>query len=340
MGRRRFLSSTLRLAGAAAFGLPPLAASFSAYSRDESRASPAIPAGVTLRVGLASRLGPDVQLQIAGALRDLPYRIEWASFDAAPPALEALLSGHIDVFSGGDTPTLAIAARPGNAFVVGAQNNGLYGALLVRGDSPLHQVSELKGKRVAVFRGSGFHNSLVSIIEQAGLRWQDIEPVYLTPADGLAGLVSGKVDAWGIWDPNAAIAQRQYGARILATPQRLSYSFQFASKSVLDDSARRAALQDYLVRAQAAADWVRTHAQAWAGKQVETARLSPDAAALAASRTGGQFTPIDESLIATVQQEADRFASLGIIARPVEVRAVFDARFNTVLAAAAARATA
>ncbi|APD13579.1 PhnD/SsuA/transferrin family substrate-binding protein [Pandoraea pulmonicola] len=328
------------MAGAVALGAPPLAVSSLAYSREGSASASAIPAGVTLRVGLASRLGPDVQLQIAGALRDLPYRIEWASFDAAPPALEALLGGHIDVFSGGDTPTLAIASRPGSAFVVGAQNNGLYGALLVRGDSPLRQVSELKGKRVAVFRGSGFHNSLVSIVEQAGLRWQDIEPVYLTPADGLSALVAGKVDAWGIWDPNAAIAQRQYGARILATPQRLSYSFQFASRSVLQDEARRAALQDYLVRAQTAADWVRAHPQAWAGKQIEAARLALDAATLAASRTGGQFTPIDDTLIATVQQEADRFASLGIIARAVDVRPVFDARFNTVLAAASGRATA
>ncbi|WP_050747864.1 TAXI family TRAP transporter solute-binding subunit [Sodalis glossinidius] len=81
-----------------------------------------------------------------------------------------------------------------------ASEKGLFGALLVAKNSPITTVEQLKGKKIAVYRDSGFHNSLLSILRDHGLSVDDVQLRYLAPAEGLAALTQGRVDAWGIWD--------------------------------------------------------------------------------------------------------------------------------------------
>lgn len=288
----------------------------------------------TLRVGIASALGPDVRLGAANLLKDTPYKIEWSTFPAAPPALEALNAGHIDVFSGGDTTALGLAANPGRAVVVAASTGTLFGALLVGKNSPIRTVAELKGKKVAVFRGAGFHYSVYQILRDAGVKWSEIEPVYLSPADALSALNSGAVDAWGIWDPNAAVAEVTYGARLLATPPRYSYGFQYASAKSLQSPELAAAISDHALRDFKAYNWINAHRDEWAKQQVAVAKIDPTVARLASSRTlPGAYLPIDDKLIGEMQDVADTFHEFGIIPKRVDIRPVFDARFNRELAA-------
>ena len=92
-------------------------------------------------------------------------------------------------------------------------------AILVGEHSPLKSLAELKGKRIAVTKAAGSHYLLIAALASAGLEFSDIQPAYLTPADGRAAFENGKVDAWVTWDPYVASAQRQQRARVLADGQ-------------------------------------------------------------------------------------------------------------------------
>ena len=81
-------------------------------------------------------------------------------------------------------------------------------------------VADLKGKKVALNKGSNVHYLLVRALEAAGLGYGDIEPVYLPPADARAAFERGAVDAWVIWDPFLAAAEAATGARMLADGTR------------------------------------------------------------------------------------------------------------------------
>ena len=74
-------------------------------------------------------------------------------------------------------------------------------AILVPKDSTLKSVADLKGKKVALNKGSNVHYLLVKALEKAGVKYTDIEPVFLAPADARAAFERGAVDAWVIWDP-------------------------------------------------------------------------------------------------------------------------------------------
>ncbi|MFX7984951.1 ABC transporter substrate-binding protein, partial [Acinetobacter baumannii] len=75
--------------------------------------------------------------------------------------------------------------------------------------------ADLKGKKVALNKGSNVHYLLVKALEKAGLKYSDIQPVFLPPADARAAFERGAVDAWAIWDPFLAAVEKQSGARLL-----------------------------------------------------------------------------------------------------------------------------
>ncbi|MCJ2049967.1 ABC transporter substrate-binding protein [Methylobacterium sp. J-070] len=68
-------------------------------------------------------------------------------------------------------------------------------AILVPKDSAVRTVADLKGRRVAVTKGAGSHFLLLAALKEVNLAFRDIQPAYLTPADGRAALVSGGVEA-------------------------------------------------------------------------------------------------------------------------------------------------
>ena len=102
-------------------------------------------------------------------------------------------------------------------------------------DSALKSVADLKGKKVALNKGSNVHYLLVKALEKAGVKYSEIEPVFLAPADARAAFERGAVDAWVIWDPFQAAAEAATGARTLADGTGIvaNYQFYFSSKKFL-----------------------------------------------------------------------------------------------------------
>lgn len=176
----------------------------------------------TVRIGYQKSSTLIAVLKIQGTLEKqlapLGVKPSWHEFTSGLPLLEALNLDNVDVSADvADTvPVFAQAAGAKLTFVAQEAPSPTAQAILVKADSPLKTLADLKGRKVGFAKAAGVHYLLLAALEKAGLSFKDIEPAYLTPADGRAAFERGAIDAWVVWDPFLSAAQRQSGARVLA----------------------------------------------------------------------------------------------------------------------------
>jgi len=149
-------------------------------------------------------------------------KISWFEFTAGPQMLEALSVGSIDFATTGEPPPIFAQAAGSNLVYVGAEPaKPAVSAILVKPDSAIKSLADLKGKKIAFQKGSSAHYHVLRAVQQAGLQWGDITPIYLAPADARAAFERGSVDAWAIWDPYWAAIEQSAQPRVLATGKDL-----------------------------------------------------------------------------------------------------------------------
>jgi len=149
-------------------------------------------------------------------------KVQWIEFPAGPQMLEALNIGSLDIGSTGDIPPIFAQAAGADLLYIGAEPAKPQAeVILVPKASTLASVAELKGKRIALQKGSSAHNLLLRGLAKAGLSIRDVQPVYLAPADARAACERGSVDAWAIWDPFYSAIDVEGKARVLADGQGL-----------------------------------------------------------------------------------------------------------------------
>lgn len=149
-------------------------------------------------------------------------KVQWIEFPAGPQMLEALNIGSLDIGSTGDIPPIFAQAAGADLLYIGAEPAKPQAeVILVPKASTLASVAELKGKRIALQKGSSAHNLLLRSLAKAGLSIRDVQPVYLAPADARAAFERGSVDAWAIWDPFYSAIDVEGKARVLADGQGL-----------------------------------------------------------------------------------------------------------------------
>ncbi|WP_122770676.1 sulfonate ABC transporter substrate-binding protein [Pseudomonas viridiflava] len=155
-------------------------------------------------------------------------QIKWIEFPAGPQMLEALNIGSLDIASTGDIPPIFAQVAGADLVYIGAEPAKPQAeTILVRNESRLHSVADLKGRKVAFQKGSSAHNVVLRVLNKAGLTFKDIQPIYLTPADARAAFENGSVDAWAIWDPYYSIALNEGHSRLLANGEGLGLSGPF-----------------------------------------------------------------------------------------------------------------
>src|SRR3954454_4882549 len=140
--------------------------------------------------------------------------IQWVQTLGSNKALEFLNAGSIDFGSTAGSAALVakINGNPIKSIYVYSQPE--WTALVTRKDTALNKIEDLKGKRVAVTRGTDPHIFLVRALLSVGLGEKDITPVLLQHPDGKTALIRGDVDAWAGLDPMMAQAEIEDGARL------------------------------------------------------------------------------------------------------------------------------
>jgi sulfonate transport system substrate-binding protein len=141
-------------------------------------------------------------------------KIRWVQTLGSNKALEFLNAGSIDFGSTAGSAALVakINGNPIKSIYVYSQPE--WTALVTTKDSKIGKIEDLKGKRVAVTRGTDPHIFLVRALQSVGLTEKDITPVLLQHPDGKTALIRGDVDAWAGLDPMMAQAEIDEGARL------------------------------------------------------------------------------------------------------------------------------
>lgn len=283
---------------------------------------------VVLRVG-DQKGGNRSLLEIAGAAKDLPYRIEWSEFPAAAPILEALNAGALDVGYTGDLAFLTVyaAGAPIKA-IGGTKSDPRTQAILVRADSPIRSAADLKGKRLAGTRGGWGQFLISATLEKAGITPSEAIFAPLNPVDAKVALMAGSLDAWAVWDPYVSFATLKDKARPIADGAGLTPTITFIVASDSAIATKRAALQDFLLRLNKARLWSLDHLDAYARNTAALTKLPEDV--LRAAYTAQRTSPIaiDDAVVKEVQEASDRATRYGILSKTLDVGRAVDRSFT------------
>jgi len=247
--------------------------------------------------------------------------VKWTEFPAGPVLLEGLNVGSIDFGTVGEAPPIFAQAAGANLVYVGNEPaSPASEAIVVPKGSGLRTLADLKGKKIALNKGSNVHYLLLKALEKAGVAYADIQPVFLPPADARAAFERGSVDAWAIWDPFLAAAEKQLGARVLADGKGLvaNYQFYLASRTYAEKNPE--ILRIVLDEVAKVDDWGRNNPDEVATILSAQTGLSKDVVALAASRYAYGVKPVSVDVIASQQRVADAFSSLKLIPKPIIVK--------------------
>jgi sulfonate transport system substrate-binding protein len=254
-------------------------------------------------------------------LAPLGFGVKWVEFPAGPQLLEGLNVGAVDVGYVGEAPPI-FAQAAGAQFVYFGYDPAAprAEAILVTKDSPIKSVADLKGKKVALNKGSNVHYLLVKQLEKHGLKITDITPVYLAPADGRAAFESKNVDAWVIWDPFQAAAEKATGARVLADGTGNvvnNYQYYLGARNFVSKNLK--VIEALFEDSVAQGIWLKKNLRQAAELIAPLQGLPVEVVELALQRYEFNVKPITPAVAADQQKIADTFFELKLIPKAIKV---------------------
>ncbi|MDE1186561.1 MAG: sulfonate ABC transporter substrate-binding protein [Pantoea sp.] len=247
--------------------------------------------------------------------------VHWVEFPAGPQMLEGLNVGSIDLAATGDAPpAFAQAAKADLVYLAHSPANPKTEAIVVPNDSPIKSVADLKGKRVGLNKGSDVNYLLVKALEEAGLSYKDIKPVYLPPADARAAFQKGAIDAWVIWDPFLAEVEAHTGARQVRNAEGLvpHYTFYLASRHFAETYPQAA--QQVVDELSKLSDWANQHQDDAAAILSKSTGLDKAIWQTTLARLPYGAQRMTPQVFSEQQALADSFTRVGLLPVKVDVR--------------------
>lgn len=255
------------------------------------------------------------------ALQPLGWSVHWAEFAAGPQLTEALNAAAIDFGHAADTPSAFANAAGVDAVYLGAEQPYPKGiGIFVPAESPIRSIRDLKGKKVAIGRGWNVQYLLVRALNEAGLQYTDIQPVYLTSAaDVSATYLSGNVDAAGLWDPFLAGQQLATSPRVLRDGTGLSNNrtFHLARPAFVKDNPE--VIRVLFRELKKTNTWTQNHPQETADLLAPQLGVRPEVLKLSTERRNYTTVAVTPDIVKEQQDIVDTFHTLGLVKERVDV---------------------
>ena len=285
-----------------------------------------VQAAETLRVGY-QKYGTLVLLKARGTLEkrlaEQGVTVQWTEFPGGPQLLEGLNVGSIDFGVTGETPPVfAQAAGADLVYVAHEPPAPTSEAILVPKDSPIQTLADLKGKKIVLNKGSNVHYLLVRALEKAGLKYSDIQPIYLPPADARAAFERGSADAWVIWDPYQAAAEKQLQARTLTDGTGLVDNHQFYLSTRPYAQQHPQVIATLVDEVRSVGEWAKANPEEVAKQVAPLLGLPEDIARTVVARQGYRAQFITPEVVTAQQKIADAFTQIRLIPKTLAVRDV------------------
>jgi sulfonate transport system substrate-binding protein len=244
--------------------------------------------------------------------------ITWVLSAGSNKALEYLNGSSIDFGSTAGSAALLARINGNPIKAVYIYSKPEWTALVVRKDSPINAVAELKGKRVAATPGTDPGIFLLRALHDAGLRPADVKIVTLQHADGRTALERGDVDAWSGLDPFMAQTELEQGSRLFyRNPDNNTYGFLNVRE------AFAAKYPETVIRVLATYEKARRYAASHPDELrqalVEAAKLSDAVAAKELERTDIRNPEIGETQRQAIVAAGEVLKETGIVPADVDV---------------------
>ncbi|QKJ26222.1 sulfonate ABC transporter substrate-binding protein [Aliarcobacter cibarius] len=256
-------------------------------------------------------------------LESLGIKVSWYEFPAGPQMLEGLNVGSIDFGTVGETPPIFAQAANAKIKYIGYKPASPKAeAIVVQENSSIKSVSDLKGKKVALNKGSNVHYLLVKALEDAGLKYSDIQPVFLAPSDARAAFQQGSVDAWVIWDPFLSAAETTIKAKVIKNGENIvnNYQFYLAEENY---AAKNPKVIDEIFKELKNVDkWVVENPKEAAKVLSSVNGLDINALEIALQRAVFDTDYLNSKVIADQQKIADTFSDLKLIPKKLDIKSV------------------
>ncbi|MBB5392388.1 MULTISPECIES: aliphatic sulfonate ABC transporter substrate-binding protein [unclassified Herbaspirillum] len=246
-------------------------------------------------------------------------KITWHEFSSGLPLLEALNVGGVDLSADvADTvPVFAQAAGARLTYLAQESPSPSAQAIVVRADSPIRSVAELRRKKIAVTKAAGVHYLLIATLEKAGLKFSDVDAAYLSPADGRAAFERGSVDAWVTWDPFLSGVQRQSQVRVLSDGRGIADYQRYYLASTPFADANPDVLRTVFDELQKTGQWAKQHPREAAVFLAPLWGLDADTVELANSRRSYEVRAVKLEALGEQQRIADAFFSASLLPKKV-----------------------
>lgn len=253
-------------------------------------------------------------------LAPLGVAVTWTEFNAGPVQLEALNVGAIDFGDVGEAPPIFAQAAGAPLVYAGATvPRPQLEAVIVPKGSPIKTVADLKGKRVAYNKGSNVQYFLVKLLEKNGLKYSDVQSVFLPPPDARAAFERGAVDAWIIWDPFLASAQKTLDAQLLvdATGVVNNRLYYFTSRDYATHNAD--VLRIAIEEVNTIDTWISKNKPAAAAELSQILGLDKSITEIFLARAAYGTAPVNQSILQEQQNIADTFFELKLIPKKLNL---------------------
>ncbi|BAZ52394.1 aliphatic sulfonate ABC transporter periplasmic ligand-binding protein [Nostoc sp. NIES-4103] len=255
-------------------------------------------------------------------LQPLGVSVEWAQFAAGPQLMEAMNVGRVDIGSVGETPPI-FAQAAGTSLVYIASNkpsSGKGSGIVVQNNSSIRTLADLKGKKIVFQKGSASHYLLIKALEEAGLKYSDIQAISMPPTEARGAFIQGKIDAWVTWDPNLALAQKIAKARLLRDASGIATQggFYMASRQFATENPKLVRL--ILEEINNIGQWAENNPAEVVKLIAPQLKLDEDILTEMVKRRTYGLRPITPKIMLNQQKIADLFAQEKVIPKPINIK--------------------
>ncbi|NOU92217.1 aliphatic sulfonate ABC transporter substrate-binding protein [Paenibacillus sp. LMG 31456] len=263
------------------------------------------------------------------AFAKIGAEVKWSEFASGPPHFEALTAGRLDFGAVGGTPVVSGQTGDVDFKAIAVTADGKKGNfIVVPKNSPIKDLKDLKGKKVGVAKGSSAYNFLYMAIDKGGLKGDDIKAIQLQPDEARPALDSGALDAWSIWEPYAATAVFQTGAKILVSGQDLNInapSFIVARTKFTQEHPDLTVA--FLKAYEEARIYYVGHLDEVTDDLVKSQKLDKEIISTVLKNSEPILSPITPEFAKAHQEQADFLFSAGAINKKLDTSKVMESKF-------------
>lgn len=287
----------------------------------------------TINIGIQQDVGPLLLAKekklFEKAFQKDHVQVKWTEFQSGPPQIEAISSNHLDFAGVGNSPVISAQAADIGFKEISNTRLGLKSdAILVPKGSSIKTLKDLKGKKIAVAKGSSGFNLLYLALQKAGLKDSDVQIIQLQPDEAQSAFNAKKVDAWSIWEPFISYETLKHNARILTTEKQLnsfSPSFMLVRSQFAEEHPDLTV--KFLKVYEQARLWEKQHFNEAVAIYAKAKNLDKKVVASALKNNPSTNLPISSKIIHAQQETADFQYKKHIIQKKIDTSKVVDNQY-------------